>query len=296
MTDLRAIERFRAFIGSLPSPGAFDVDARRAGMEAMARRFPPPDDIAHAPVTLAGVTCEWVAAPGSRDDHVVVWMHGGGFSVGSCATHRGLAGEVARHAAARVLTIEYRLSPEHPFPAGLNDCKAVYADVSAMADIHKLAVIGDSAGGALALGTMIWARDLGGRLPEVAALFSPWLDLRCTANACQTKASRDPMIHPDVLRRLASDYLNGHAADDPVASPALSDLNGLPPLLVQVGSEEVLLDDSLGLDHRARAAGADVTLEVWSEMVHVFQAYHMLLPDGQAALARTGRFFTEHWR
>ncbi len=295
MTDLRPIEKFRAMLGGPPTAAVVDVATRRSNMTAMARRLAPPADIAHRPVSIAGVGCEWVTAPGSRDDHVVIWMHGGGFSLGSCTTHRGLAGEIARHAAARTLVIDYRVSPENPFPAGQEDCNAVHAAVAAMADVRKLAVIGDSAGGALALGAMIAARDLGLRLPDAAALYSPWLDLRCTANSYVAKAAIDPMIHPEVLRRLATDYLGDHPADDPAASPGLADLRGLPPMLVQVGSDEVLLDDSLSFDRLARAAGVDVTIEVWAEMVHVFQAYHMLLPEGGAALARTGRFLRSHW-
>ncbi len=295
MTVLRPIEKFRAMLGGPHPPETFDVVARRASMEAMARRLAPPADIAHTPIAIAGIACEWVTAPGSRDDHVVVWMHGGGFSAGSCATHRGMAGEIARHAAARVLTIDYRLSPEHPFPAAQDDCDAVYAVIAARPTIEKLAVVGDSAGGALALGAMITARDETRRRPDVAALYSPWLDLRCTANAYVSKAAADPMIDPEVLRRLAADYLDGRPASDPAASPGLADLQGLPPILVQVGSEEVLLDDSLSFDRTGREAGVDVTIEVWAEMVHVFQAYHMLLPEGGAALARTGRFFQRHW-
>lgn len=295
MTTLRPIEKFRARLGGPPSAAAFDVVRRRADMAAMAGRLPPLDDIAHVAIQIAGVECEWVTASGSRADHVVIWMHGGAFCAGSCLTHRGMAGEIARHAAARVLTIDYRLSPEHPFPAGRDDCLAVYAEVAAMPGVAKLAVGGDSAGGALALATLLAARDRDWRRPDAAVLFSPWLDLRCTANSHRAKAAVDPMIHSDVLRRVAGDYLANTSANDPQASPGLADLTGLPPLLVQVGSDEVLLDDSLDFDRHARAADVDITLEVWSEMVHVFQAYHMLLPDGAAALARTGRYLTRHW-
>lgn len=295
MTEPRPIERFRALLASRSDAEAFDVGQRRAAMEAMARRLAPPADIAHAPDRIAGIACEWVTAPGSRDDHVVIWMHGGGFAAGSCHTHRGLAGEIARHAAARVLTIDYRLAPEHPFPAALDDCRAAYDAVATEQAIAKLAVGGDSAGGALALGVMQDARDTGQRQPDAAVLLSPWLDLRCNANAYAARAASDPMIQPDVLRRLAGDYLGGHPADDPAVSPGLGGLAGLPPILVQAGSDEVLLDDSLLLDRRGREAGVAVTIEVWAEMVHVFQAYHMLLPDGGQALARAGRFLQAQW-
>ena len=291
----RPIDRFRALVAGRSDAEAFDVGRRRAGMEAMARRLAPPADIAHAPVRIAGIACEWVTAPGSRDDHVVVWMHGGGFVAGSCHTHRGLAGEIARHAAARVLTIDYRLAPEHTFPAAVDDCRAVYDAVATRQAVRRLAVGGDSAGGALALGLMQDARDTGRRQPDAAVLLSPWLDLRCSANAYAARAASDPMIQPDVLRRLAGDYLGGHPAGDPAVSPGLGVLAGLPPILVQVGSDEVLLDDSLLLDRRGREAGVAVTIEVWAEMVHVFQAYHMLLPDGGQALARVGRFLRAQW-
>lgn len=261
----------------------------------MAAKLPPPADISTEAVTVANVPCEWVHAPGSRDDHVIVWMHGGGFSVGSCFTHRGLAGELARHANARVLTIDYRLSPEHIFPAALDDVVAVYTEIAAITGIAKLGVIGDSAGGALTLGAAIEARDIAIRVPDAIALYSPWLDLTCTANAYTSRAASDPMIHPDILRMLAGDYLGDHPADDPKASPLFADLAGLPPILLQTGSNEVLLDDTLGLDQRGRAAGVDVTLEIWPEMVHVFQAYGAFLPEADAALGRTGRFFRTCW-
>lgn len=264
-------------------------------MVAMAGRLPPPGDIAYVADQIAGVGCEWVTGPGSRADHIVVWMHGGAFCVGSCLTHRGIAGEIARYAEARVLTVDYRLSPENPFPAGRDDCIAVYTEVAAMTGVVKLAVGGDSAGGALALATLLFARDQGIRTPDAAVLLSPWLDLRCTSNSHLTKAGIDPMIDSNILRRLAGEYLGKTPSGDAQASPGLAVLNGLPPLLVQVGTDEVLLDDSLDFDRNARAAGVDVSIEVWSEMIHVFQAFHMLLPEGALALAQIGRFLKRHW-
>ena len=295
MTELLPIERFLAVIGKVAEPQQINPEKRRAALAKLAAKLPPPADIATEAVTVANVACEWVRAPGSRDDHVIVWMHGGGFSVGSCFTHRGLAGELARHANARVLTIDYRLSPEHAFPAAIDDVVAVYAKVAAMTNIAQLGVIGDSAGGALTLAAAIEARDTGVRTPDAIALYSPWLDLTCTANSYTSRAASDPLIHPDVLRMLAGDYLGDHPADDPKASPLFANLAGLPPILLQTGSNEVLLDDTLGLDQRGRAAGIDVTLEIWPEMVHVFQAYGAFLPEAHAALARTGRFFNSCW-
>ncbi len=295
VTELRPIEKFLAIIGPRPELRRVDPDKRRAAMEEMAARLPPPADISVEAAMVADVACEWVRAPGSRDDHVVIWMHGGGFSAGSCFTHRGLAGKLARHANARVLTINYRLSPEHIFPAALDDVIAVYTEIAPLAGIAKLGVIGDSAGGALTLQCAVEARDTGIRIPDAMALYSPWLDLTCTANAYTSHAKSDPMIHPDALRMLARDYLKDHPAIDPRASPLFAKLEGLPPTLLQTGSNEVLIDDTLELDKRGRAAGVDITLEIWPEMVHVFQAYGAILPEAHAALARTGRFFKTCW-
>lgn len=295
VTEPRPIEKFLAIVGPKTAPRQIDPYKRRAAMEKMAARLPPSNDIKAEAVTVANVPCEWVRAPGSRDDHVAIWMHGGGFSVGSCFTHRGMAGELARHANARVLTVDYRLSPEHVFPAALNDVNAVYAEIAKSAGISKIGVIGDSAGGALTLQCAIEARDNRIRMPEAIALFSPWLDLSCAGNSHSSHAISDPMIHPDVLRMLAHDYLGIHPADDPRASPLFANLTGLPPILLQTGSNEVLLDDTLGLDRRGRAAGVNVTLEIWAEMIHVFQAYGAFLPEAHAALAKTGRFFKSYW-
>lgn len=282
-------------MGGAPDPLTVTTKARRNAMERLATMLSPPADVLHESVTIAGIACEWVRVADSRDDHVIVWAHGGGFSAGNCYTHRGMAGEIARHAKARVLTVDYRLSPEHVFPAAHDDMTAVYSAVAALPDIAKLGVGSDSAGGALALSLLQLARDSGLRQADAAVFFSPWLDLRCTANAYDSKAAVDCMIHPDILRRLAVEYLGQTAADDPSASPVLGSLSALPPLLLQVGSDEVLIDDTLLLDRCARAAGVDVTLEVWPEMLHVFQAFYAMLPEAHSALEQSGRFFRKKW-
>lgn len=262
-----------------------DVAAMRAGMDAATAGFVAPVDVRFEPVDAGGVPAEWTSAPGAREDRAVVYLHGGAYCLGGIATHRGLAARLSRLARVRVLNVDYRLAPEHPHPAAVDDAAAAvrFAVASGFAP-SRTAVAGDSAGGGLALATLLALRDAGLELPAAGVCISPWTDLAGSGESMRTRAAQDPLVDAETLARMAAHYLAGGDPRTPLASPLFADLRGLPPLLVHVGTAEILLDDATRLAERARDAGVDVQLEVWDEMIHVWHAFADLLPEGEQAL------------
>jgi acetyl esterase/lipase len=270
------------------------VEQMRTGMEAMVQMAPVPADVERVSVTANGVPAEWVSTPGVDPQRVVLYLHGGGYVIGSINTHRDLAQRISRAAAARVLLIGYRLAPEHPHPAAVEDATAAYRWLLAQGvSPAKLAIAGDSAGGGLTVATLVALRDAGQPLPAAAVCLSPWVDLEGLGESMTSKADVDPMVQRGPLLRMAAMYLNGQNPRTPLAAPLHADLRGLPPMLIQVGTAETLLDDSTRLAERARAAGVDVTLEPWDDMIHVWQAFAMLLPEGQQAIDGIGTFIRQ---
>jgi epsilon-lactone hydrolase len=274
----------------------------RQWLETFATVTPPADDVACAPVEggageegAGGVPAEWVIAAGARDNAVVLYLHGGGYALGSIATHRRLAGEVSRATGAKALLIDYRLAPEHPYPAAVDDAVAAYRWLLDQGHAPaKLAVSGDSAGGGLAVAMLLALRDQGIPLPACAVPISPWVDMEASAESYTTCADIDPMVSQGGIKRFADWYLAGQdLAGAPYASPLHGDLSGLPPLLVQVGEAEVLRDDSTQLVDKARAAGVDATCEVSPDCPHVFHALPGV-PEAEEALARLGAFVRTH--
>ena len=252
---------------------------------------PPEADIKCEPVSAGGVKAEWISAPGAIPGRVVLYLHGGGYVVGSIKTHRDLMGRVARAAKARVLGLDYRLAPEHPFPAAVDDSVAAYRwmlqqDLSP----SRIAVAGDSAGGGLVVATLVAIRDAKLPMPATGVCLSPWVDLEGIGESMKTRAHADPVVQREGLTQMAAAYLGGKDARTPLAAPLYADLKGLPPLLIQVGDAETLLDDSNRLAQRARAAGVQVKLEVWPEMIHVFQLFAGFLPEGQQAVDGIGQY------
>ena len=238
---------------------------------------------------------EWIAAPRAQADHVILYLHGGGYVSGSPRTHRALVGHLSRHAQARVLAPDYRLAPEHVYPAALEDAWAAYwwllnKDIAAKC----IVVAGDSAGGGLTLALLMALRDAGAPLPAAAMCFSPWVDLALTGSSLHTNKATD-YINEEILKATAQMYLGGHDPYDPLVSPLYGDLHGLPPLLVQVGSAELLYDDGRRLAHNARRAGVDVQFDVFPGMVHVFQFMYLIEPKSRQAVRAAARFAHKHW-
>ncbi|HAM46282.1 MAG TPA: alpha/beta hydrolase, partial [Alphaproteobacteria bacterium] len=236
------------------------------------------------------------SAPGADSEHAILYLHGGGYVIGSLVTHRALAGEISRAAKAKVLLVDYRLAPENPYPAAVEDGVAAYKWLLEQGyTAQKTAIAGDSAGGGLTAATLVALRDEGGPLPGAAVCISPWSDLTCSHETYQTRAEADPMIQQPGIADMAGAYLQGADAKSPTASPNYADLTGLPPLLIHVGDAEVLLGDSLDLHEKAKACGVDSTLEVWDEMIHVWHAFHPMLDEGKQAIEGIGVFLRDKW-
>jgi epsilon-lactone hydrolase len=245
-------------------------------------------------VSADGVDGEWISPANAPEDKAILYFHGGGFRIGSVASHRDLIAQIVLASRCRVLAINYRLAPEHRFPAALDDALAAYGwmlDHGLKA--ANIALAGDSAGGNLVLATMLALRDRGLPLPISAVLMSPWTDLAATGASYVTRAEADPIHQRRMILALAEDYLGGQGDPcDPLVSPLYADLQGLPPLLIQVGDRETVLDDSLVFADKARAAGIDVSLEVWDGMIHVFQMFE--LPEARQAIASIAGFLNRH--
>ncbi|HTO58747.1 MAG TPA: alpha/beta hydrolase, partial [Pseudomonadales bacterium] len=265
------------------------------GMEAMAGAMPLAADITREDVSAGGVSAAWITAPNAVRDRTILYLHGGGYVIGSINTHKELASRLSRAAQARVLLIDYRLAPEHPHPAAVDDALAAYRWLlSKGADPKRTAVAGDSAGGGLTVATLVAIRDAGLPVPATGVCLSPWVDLEGLGDSMTTKSAADPMVQRDGLLKMAAAYLAGKDPRTPLAAPLYANLGGLPPLLIQVGTAETLLDDATRLAERARKAGVNVTLEPWEDMIHVWQAFAPLLPEGQQAIERIGEFVRQH--
>ena len=247
------------------------------------------------PVDAGGVTAEWITAPDARTDRVVVYLHGGGYIMGSVNSHRDMCERLSREARARVLALDYRLAPEHPFPAALEDSIAAYRWLlqEGIKPQH-IAIGGDSAGGGLTFATLVSLRDAGDPLPACAIPLSPWVEFEGTGDSITSRADIDPMVRQDLDLKMAKAYLDGGDLRNPLAAPIYADLDGLPPLLIQVGEREILFDDSSRMADKAARAGVDVPLREWKGQTHVWQIFASRLDEGQAAIEELGAFVREH--
>lgn len=283
------IEAVRELLRSQPRPTGFAE--RRKRLDSIGSIHPVASGISLQAASIEGIPVEWSLAPGSDSSRVLLFFHGGGYCSGSIASHRGMVVEAGRAAGARTLAVGYRLAPEHPFPAALEDARAAYAFLLEQGIApHKIALGWDSAGGGLSLALMTALRDSNRPLPGCAWLVSPWVDLEMTGESLLTKADADPLIQKPYLEELAAAYLGGSDPANPLVSPLHADLSGLPPLLVQVGSAETLLDDAVRISSRAGAADVPVTLEIWPHMIHAWHLWAAMLEDGRRALKSAGSF------
>lgn len=288
--DNRGIGAVRAHLAKLPPSDTLSVAERRAQYERAEKAFPTPADVTIEHVATPG-PAEWLTPPGARTDAAVLYLHGGGYVIGSPRSHRHLAAAIGTAAKTRVLLPDYRLAPEHPFPAAVEDATAAYRWLMAQKIAPaRIVIAGDSAGGGLAVATLIALRDAGVPLPAAGVCLSPWVDLTGSGASYTTRADIDPIVKRDGIDKMALAYLAGKDARTPLASPLFADLHGLPPLLIHVGDAEVLLDDAVQLAARAKAAGVDATLDVRAEMIHVWQWFFPMLDEGQAAIDRIGQF------
>ena len=275
--------------------GRPDIDELRRSMESMAP--PVPADVRAEQVEVEGIHSEWVLAPDADPDRRILYLHGGTYTAGSPLTHRRLAADVGRAAACAVLVIDYRLAPEDPYPAALNDARAAYRWLkrrgpTGRGEARSLFIVGDAAGGGLALATMMRLRDAGDRQPNAAATISAWTDLALSGDSWKSRAELDPVLQRDVL--VDSPYAGSRDPRQPGISPLYGDFRGLPPLLLQVGDHEVLLDDSVRVAEHAREAGVRVTLEVEPEAFHVYQYFAAMIPEGRDAIDRIGAFLKQY--
>jgi len=267
------------------------LEERRATFAPGGRFHPVPDDVLMSEVTADGVPAHWLAAPGADAGRVLLFLHGGGYELGSLRSDGELAARLGRASGMRVLFPEYRLAPEHPFPAAIDDVLAAWRwlRTDQELDSRSIAVAGDSAGGGLAVALLVAVRDAGETLPAAAAIMSPTVDLTSSGASMTERADQDPISTPAMLRQFASEYLDGADAKTPLASPLFASLSGLPPLLVQVGTADLLLSDSERLGRAAAEAGVEVILEVGEGLPHVYQLM-LGTPEAAEATERIGSF------
>jgi len=290
----KEIDTVRALLTAKPRPIGWAE--RRERLDEIGSVWPVADDVHLTAVDLSGVPGEWSIVPGSDDRCVLIFFHGGGYCSGSILSHRRMVTEAGRAAGMRTLAVGYRLAPEHPFPAALDDALTAWRFVRRQ-DIAAghIAVGGDSAGAGLSVALVNMLRDAGEALPACAWLVSPWTDLTMSGSTLTTKNAIDPIIHMDYLEELADAYLaGGMNRKDRRVSPLYADLSGFPPTLIQVGSAETLLADATRFAAALGAADVSVTLEIWPHMIHAWHLWNAHLEPGRRALASAGAFIRRH--
>ena len=285
-------------MGQRPLNSNATLEEMRAGMETGS--FPATEAATVTSVDANGVPGEWVTVPESDPNRRMLYVHGGGYVMGSPVTHRRLCEGIARAGGCAVLNLDYRMAPEHVFPAAVEDAMAGLQFMQENGPdgpgaAESVFVGGDSAGGGLMLATLLAARERGVAMPDGGVGISVWSDLAITGESIQTRSGVDPLITDEsMVTNMAAMYLGDADPETPLASPLYADYAGLPPLILQVGDHEVLLSDTTRVAERAREAGVEVTEEVWDEMFHVWHAFAPMLPEGQQAIDRIGEFINQH--
>ena len=275
--------------GNLDQAGA--VAPLRAAFNELMSHVPVAPDVHQNPVKIGGVDGIEVTIEGTAAENVILYFHGGVYVIGTAVASVPLVSEVVRRAGARAITLDYRLAPENPYPAAVEDARAAYEGLLAQGiDPSQIALAGESAGGGLAVATLLALREAGTPLPAGAFVMSPYADLTLSGETLTSRQALDAVLSPDGLRARVPDYVGGADAADPLISPIFGDLSGLPPLLIQVGSHEILLSDALRLAERAALSDVQVTLEVAPGVPHVFQGFAGLLDEAGAALDRASDF------
>ena len=243
------------------------------------------------PDEINGLYAEWLTPRDHMEGKLLLYLHGGGYVIGGCDMHRQIVSHIARAGRIRTLLPEYRLAPEHKFPAAIEDAVAIYRSLLEMGiKAEDIIIAGDSAGGGLTVATMLALRDAGDPLPAAAVLLSPFLDVTGSGESIKTRAAQDPWFHPEYLSYIAEYYCEPHQRRFPLVSPVFADIEGLSPMFIQVGDDEILLSDSERIADQCIAAGIEVELEVWPEMWHVFQVFTRKMPESRKAIDKTGAY------
>jgi monoterpene epsilon-lactone hydrolase len=283
------IAKLREIIASRPR--ATEIAQMRLDSDARGKAFGLPADVTVEPVTANGVPAEWTSTPGADPDKAILYLHGGGYVICSLDSHRHLVAEAGRSAGTRTLAIDYRLAPEHPFPAPVEDTVAAYRYLLDRGlKPNRIALAGDSAGGGLVVGALLAIREAGLPLPACGWCISPWVDMEALGQSFTDRAETDPTVQRATIQMMAQMYLGGANPRHPHAAPLYGDLRGLPPLLIQVGSVETLLDDSISLARKAGTADVPVELQIWPEMIHIWHIFFPMLSAGRRAIASGGAF------
>ncbi|OWY23776.1 alpha/beta hydrolase [Sphingobacteriales bacterium UPWRP_1] len=262
-----------------------DIHKMRRGFELIASRHPLPDNIYFKRFFIGNMSAAWILPHKLSPKTAMLYLHGGGYAAGSVNTHKALIAKITKKAGIAALAIDYRLAPEHPFPAALQDAVASYEYLLQQGYLpQNICIAGDSAGGGLTLATLLYLKQNNRPLPATAVCISPWTDLAITGASVTGKAHKDPLILGHVLSEWALRYAANEPTTHPLISPLYADLAGLPPILIQVGTDEVILDDSVRFAEKARQQGTDVTLQVWNDMIHVWHFHWRILPEANKAI------------
>ena len=266
-----------------------DIGELRKAYDGLGEVFPPASDVTIEKVAANGIPAEWSSTPSAAKDRVIMYVHGGGYVIGSIASHRHLVTELGRAAGTRTLALDYRLAPEHPFPAAVDDALTGYRFLLSQGfKPGNIAIAGDSAGGGLVVATLLAIKDAGLEQPACGFCISPWVDMEALGNSMTTQAGIDPMVQKDGLLGMAMAYLNGADARSPLAAPIYADLRDIAPLLIQVGAAETLLDDATRLASAAGAVDVEVNLQIWPEMINVWHFFHPMLGAARHAIKSAG--------
>jgi epsilon-lactone hydrolase len=287
------IGALRAKLASRPRPT--DYRQRRLDLDARGRDYGIPADVTVEPVTANGVRAEWTVTPGASGDAAILYLHGGGYVIGSLDSHRHLVAEAGRAAGCWALALDYRLAPEEPFPAAVDDALSGYRYLLARGIAPgRIAIAGDSAGGGQVVAAMVAIRDAGLPQPGCGWCISPWVDMEAIGETMTSRAAADPTVQKAGILEMAGLYLNGADPRSPLAAPLYADLAGLAPLLIQVGAAETLLDDAIRLARVAGVADIYTELQIWPEMIHVWHLFHPELKAGLRAIEAGGAFVRAH--
>ena len=267
-----------------------NIQEQRQAMENAAKMMSLPGSVTIQAETVNGLYTEWLTPENEISDSVILYLHGGGYAIGSVNTHRAMVARIAKASRTKAWLIDYRLAPEYPFPAALDDATGAYQHLLNSGYSHEqIILMGESAGGGLVLSTMICLRDTGIALPAAAVVMSPFTDLTASGESISSRLHRDPMNKPEDIV-ITNHYVGNHNPAHPLLSPLFADLSGLPPLYIQVGDDEIMLSDSTRLVEKAKQSGIEVEIEIWEKMWHVWQFFAPYMPEANRAIKKIGNF------